>query len=600
MNSFNSVVARLRRAVFRVALAATVFGLLAGSALGQTGVEKSAIEVIARYFRASGADSVDHRLKETGFATNVAKARWQQLPALTKIETAWRAAEAARPGGGQELLALLSRNLARTYDGVALEPSLKGYLDQTAPKTIKFAFGKASTSSPTSEARQAIRTIASYVGGGAFGSEHEVMIRYLGLSPDEAHDVLRSSESTSEAIEQAWSRLSPAKQQAAMAQMTQDLRAAYSGAQYEPALKAGAAPNPVLGPMDSGLPTTSPNGPSPAERFSQQASGDAKSDAGGVVFDGAVAADVTLGRIAKLSFNEQQQQIMATLSTGREAAYGPVEAELFHVAVQVLTGSEFAATRSDDQSAAGSTPAARTQRAPTKQFIFLGLSAPVTRTECALKSRGFRTDAVLYKVLARPAVAASALGWAMMRADAYPAHAESLAHQVSQVRGIVAANRIRALLDCPLATSWTLTDVPTSVSVKDGRLLVRRSGTSQGLPEGLRSSAFLSIKVDKKTDSLCRLSDWFTLEVPFLMSISEDFQRLNRFAAVFAIVKLAAEQKATVAGLTHEPATHPLPSAIRVFDAGVEAIQDYDVALERKREASRSAACWGRMEPIPQ
>ena len=135
---------------------------------------------------------------------------WRSYTPVGKLETAYHSAEAAAPGGGQRMLALLSRSLAQEYEPVRSDPALSGYIERDAGNSpLAFAtldpkdddHEKSDHVPP--EARRAIEAMTHYCDDGGFGPR-TVMTECFGLDHQQADQILSTSRTHQQALERAY------------------------------------------------------------------------------------------------------------------------------------------------------------------------------------------------------------------------------------------------------------------------------------------------------------------------------------------------------------------------------------------------------------
>ncbi|HVF56656.1 MAG TPA: hypothetical protein VM934_10930 [Pyrinomonadaceae bacterium] len=199
-----------------------------------------AVRLLSHYV--VGSDDVcDRLLQQIGFYPPVAEADWKMFPVIRKIETAYRMAEEAVPGGGgEQALARLSQSLAQLYAPVRTNPLLKALVSHKV-RTNTIAFRPAANypqAALPKKVTDAIATIAAYCSRGPMGSPQAVMVRYFGLSQDEAYELLTRSDNHAEAFAIAYARTPEAERLTRLGALAKDLAPHYESIRYDKNLLA--------------------------------------------------------------------------------------------------------------------------------------------------------------------------------------------------------------------------------------------------------------------------------------------------------------------------------------------------------------------------
>jgi hypothetical protein len=195
---------------------------------------RKAVEKAAS-FLATATDPVEARLREIGYDhPGIPDGVWRSFTPYGKMETAYRSAEAGGKGGGERMLALLSRSLAQEYECAAEDPDLKPYLDRPvegAPP--RFAAlepadrGRAADLPP--EVRKALHTVSAYCDGGEFGPR-AVLHEYFQLGHDQAEEILRTSRTHEQALERGLLAVEASRRHTALERLVGRLDAEYESA----------------------------------------------------------------------------------------------------------------------------------------------------------------------------------------------------------------------------------------------------------------------------------------------------------------------------------------------------------------------------------
>lgn len=212
---------------------------LVASALGlPMTVRNTAIDALAGY--ASEGPQLDRALERLGFGPPAAPERriLAQMPSIRKVEAAYYAAEEARPNlGGREFLARLRAEIAVDFPAIAAEPSLS-ILDLVLlpPPPQPFKRKARFMARPPSPTWEMITTIAKY-GGSGLGSQRFLLVKHFQMSDERAYEVLRSSDTFADALQQAYSEAGENGDKN-LRSLASSVVKQYPAAQHEPAVAA--------------------------------------------------------------------------------------------------------------------------------------------------------------------------------------------------------------------------------------------------------------------------------------------------------------------------------------------------------------------------
>lgn len=173
-----------------------------------------------------------------------------------------------------------------------------------------------------------------------------------------------------------------------------------------------------------------------------------------------------------------------------------------------------------------------------------------------------------WRVLLHPALVDSRLGWAALMVDVLPISQEQFAEMV--MKNAEANDRLKFRRWLSAAPSgWKFTDVPVRVSAKNARLVVeRRPDGADTYSQELRGSAFLNV-LDGDGRSETSFSKEFYPLIPVLTQSSQAHDRLNRFAAVLALLRWARDAGATVRTKAERPPEDPTPVSVIITEDGL-------------------------------
>lgn len=184
-----------------VATACLLFAVLLGVAIygapGDLRLAKKYIQAADEIasFEAPSVDYMDLLLKSVvGYDhQGIAETDWIALPPVYKLETAYLAAERGEKGGGEKMLAMMSKALAQEYASVRKSETFRPLLAVETPERLEFAEislvdAERNRPSLTMEARQLAREISRVCISG-----HEslsALINHFGMEPALARDLL--------------------------------------------------------------------------------------------------------------------------------------------------------------------------------------------------------------------------------------------------------------------------------------------------------------------------------------------------------------------------------------------------------------------------
>jgi hypothetical protein len=192
-----------------------------------TPAEKAAIEIVAAH-SSSGPDNIGQMLNGIGYSPDIPG--FKAFPVVRKIEAAYLAAEQGKPGSGKLVIALLSKQIGNKYESARQDPTLKFYAALPAdPTQLKFVEA-ISRPRPGPQVTTAIATLADYSDGNALGGPQGVLRDYFGLPADRVYDILRSSDSTADAITKGINWVPESQRHRRLSDLVAEIDRAYDGA----------------------------------------------------------------------------------------------------------------------------------------------------------------------------------------------------------------------------------------------------------------------------------------------------------------------------------------------------------------------------------
>lgn len=574
---------------------------------------KPAVESLAKYAHPS-SNKTELALKKIGFQppAYMSSKEWTSFPAIRKIETAFFSAENKAKGNGGKFLALLAKNLSQEYESASTEPSFKS-LKQYNPNSFSgfraISKSKLAKSSLPDDMRKAISGISKYTDNGAMGGVRSILKHKLNLPEKQVYEILRTSKSNAEVLEKGLSSYSsdPVKQRNKLKGLVTDLQNSYDGAKKEPAFQK------FLGKDQMALnqsnqssrfvrSTTESNaetartvkdantraaqarsaGVNRYNEFQVREYPDINSRKfrrmkinvrgfGGVIFGNEVSLDQQVGKIelirwiphsyvdsSKLASRFGSLEFYTT--TGEEFVLNSVNLEdvyaAYHIYYDPIPGMEAAAI---DQG--------------------IGLAG--------IYNRSFAEDGAKWDVVLHPALINLELGNAAVMADVLPLLKEKV------------RENLRDFASTDESVQWDLWSPPATWKVMDVPMLVYREGNSlevrrnDSLYSPSAKDALISMFGFRQTyfgfgDDAYQSEeeDRFYDLVPALTKATYEYDRINDFAKVAALVRIGKQSKASFA-FNEVPEIVPTMESIHIrsdsenFDSELsESFQEVAEAVE--------------------
>lgn len=628
-----------------------------------------ALSVVTSY-TTEDTSIIDSMVEKSGLHAGLKPGDWHGLPAIHKVEFAYRAAEKARPGrGGQEFLALLSRQLAQMHEAIIHEPLLSGLKSVQVDPPLPFeAPAPRYPGQVPDAARNAITRIAGYTTGGTESAFQWLTSPYgFGLPADEAYEILASSRSHKEAFISALASRPEHMHRAVLSRLAVDLRTRYEAARYEslldpfdtnpPDYYTKLDPPPVTpsgsggpgsggpgsggpggggggGPSRSTVPKTPdiPDNGRAYQHFSNtqitRGRGFSKmsrgfSGFGGVVFGNDVSS--AMGKIQSLRYapsDGEKGDLVVTLADGTEVTYGPVDADLVRAAHRIVyTGvGELAPL------AAG------------EGVGLVGIFDNAPSYQCDVSTAKIEPIGSAFHVVLHPALGDSQIGWSTLMVDIMPVKIEGFLAQVARSTPS-AANQLDWLFKSmnteEFGGTWKVVDAPIEFRREHTRVVAWRLAEGGiNYPDGLLRTAFLEMrtvvqdeakvmaelvkvpgvetmseaelraKVAAINDDLAdydrRFAERFYRTLPLLTRVSYDYDHLNRFAPVLALVRLAREHGAAFADPPDTVESVPTPQAVVIDADGVRAEAPFKLGERNAASARVIRECREALERVPE
>lgn len=510
---------------------------------------------------------------------------WKFYPDYRKVLVASSMAESAEPNrGADRFLAMLAYALARRGDPVSYEPSLARIKVSSFYKpasSISFGalpHGKRASEGLSPEHISAIKSLSKFLESGSMGTPQSIMVQYLGLTFDDAFTLLESSASTEHALRAALARLPEDRRAGALTALTTEASRINPALRYEDALLVLLPPN-RRGPTDEDGPgpgfkpanPTGPNGGSPAgpapsrtlseaevldsyrelyERsYKTEKSRDFNSmktnrdGFGGIILGNTVTRSALTPRILSVLFEQTTSDM------------GRFKVVLGNQTVAVLPNVSLGEARAAYQLVySPSTPF--DMWSPGKGIGLTGLAYDCRRGFTRVKLDQEKEDHL--RVVLNPVLQNTRLGWSAIAADERAAFASAVAKGVKGRLGDdltdEAKNDVYRLVFhtfYPLRhAGWKITDTELQMSIEHAqqfpRIQFTRSDAADQFPIGLRRVAYLEIKLEGKELPDSFPSQFYAL-FPLLMRAFPEYQQINHFASVLALVRLAKLDQAAFA-----------------------------------------------------
>lgn len=621
----------------------TAFGLLA--ALGRAddatlnpaipSDHSKALNKLAQYLEAPG--NVAGRLLEDVhyYHPGIHDDVWLPMPPVRKMETAYLAAERAGKGGGERFLALLSKAMAQQYESAGKSQALLAFVAKAdAVEPVKFAEldrTKESALAPLSpKEKAAVDALAEYSEGGGIGPR-AALVEYLGLSTEEAYDIMRTSGSPKEILHTAIQVVPEARRFAVLQNLIGEVERSYESArvveefgpyrkpkdlaiveepfqfQRDPSDPRPWRPEDGPRPPDLGgigsRPGEEPKPPPPGSAEAWRLDGlkdyrsfvereykaptpgpfpeaiKSRKGFGGVVFgnevtDDGLPAPVSLGWEA-----DPKDGSVGTLTCKFDktaAALAGVRQEEACAAYRII----YAGVRAADPTPGKDGAKADLAIVPWDKGEAIGLvgvQEGVEYFDCG--PEGFLHAGERRKVVMHPAIADLKLGWTVLLCDVIPDRnlRAPVIQYVTKAGGEEKADEMRRIWDEARFAGWKFCDVPMRVSVEDGALVVvRPKEAGSDFPAEVRESCFITFNAYNQSGLIKGSGEAFYPLVPLLTEASPDYKRLNDFAKVLAVVRWAKARGADFPKPPPAPPSAPWGGSLIITGAGAVPAPDFE------------------------
>jgi hypothetical protein len=304
---------------------------------------------------------------------------------------------------------------------------------------------------------------------------------------------------------------------------------------------------------------------------------------GGIVFGNTVSADSSLPKIVAISFEEPNTGDRGSLVYHFEnhdpVRYRNVRIEdayaAYHVVYQTFNG----------------VPPFQ----PDRGIGLVSLDENTPSIACDGKART-ANESTRFNIVLHPALANLDLGWAAVMVDTLPIEPELISERLTRSgledeQVLAIENLFLSMQTRSFVHNWKVVDVPLSIGIDQGSLVVSNSAVDSSIPVGLRRTAFIEMRPMLRKGFNSQFARDFYQDVPMLTKGSHDYERLNTFAAVLAIVRLAKIEQATFTTAPMAPAKVPTPDAIQLTDKGIGPIASFNPVSALRAEASKVQTC---------
>ncbi|MDX2070252.1 MAG: hypothetical protein SFV55_17625 [Haliscomenobacter sp.] len=519
------------------------------------------INAVAKYAQAGG-DRTIQLLQSYGYSPPVQlQNEWVRYPSVRKITMAYQAAEAASPGNGEKLLAMLSKDMAQKYQGILSEKPLAKFFGNISTEISKITFKTALASSNVNLAddiKKSIMAISKYTESGALGGTRGILKFHFEIHDDNLFDILNKSKTHTEALEKGISLAkSPPPPQERLKNVTQQLYKCYEGARTDKALNS-IAENPYknqtrsLNPNTPKIPNPQPPGPSSVDAASNYQNPTIKNSSvekynkfldnnyggqssrkmgfrnvvrtragfGGVILGDTVVASSTLPKLESVRWISNEID-KSSLPTG-------VLEFIF------VDGSEriFPSVNLED-AYAGYTIAFNN---PTNNKLeeAHGLAGIYERYDSNNMTR--------WEVILHPVIENLELGLIALMCDVLPIADEELKEKIRDCN-CDTNSRVEKWLNGYLPSTWKITDVPIFIDQSGSFLTLKRMDIEQNSKEIDQSLITMHGFGLFGTESQ-EEREFYSIS-PILIKSTREYERLNDFVKVFALMRWAKFSNAT-------------------------------------------------------
>jgi hypothetical protein len=576
-----------------------------------------ALRVMGPYV-ANSNDVVDRFLDDLGYThPGIPAQAWREFSPTARLETAYLSAEEAVPGGGERMLALLSRALAQEYESAANDENLRQFIKLKVEGRVAFreisdrnlSERRAKIAEPV---RKAIEALSVYCEGGGFGMR-AVLVYFFSIEPGRAEQIMRTGSTVQDILLRGAAEVSPANLDGAMVRLVSNLDREFESIRAERSLdhwrnrpQDRAAPisqSRWSGPKDS-RPWKPDDGPLPPAPKGPQ-SGPKDKPKGPPIVDWRSHWTKGYDTFSKKNYGSSRPGSFRPVIKNIRGFGGVILGnDVSAPGIPELKGIEWKSDPDDKSSGLlrfhfpgkmADWPNVRADEAfAAYQIVFTGVSDPEGKNILvppAIKGDAIGlvglVDSVPYfdcgpervvndgrrwNFVLHPALADYPLGWSVLMCDALPLE-ELRPHLIRKIGERVTekeAKRFQNVFEKSFAwTTYKFTDVPMEITLQGDKVSIQRKGEKgDEFPPELRKAAFLTLNLYSGRAVHDADKEFYPL-VPSLTKASLDFERLNEFAKVLGVMRWAKDQGASFKIAPPSPARSPKAASIIVTRDGV-------------------------------
>jgi len=472
-------------------------------------------------------------------------------------------ADAGAPPPAELLLSVLAQDLANDYESVSDPHSiLSTYIHRNVPKETRFRFSqltgtKSLAWKADSSTVRCINELGKYFDGGALGGAQGVLLNYLRLPESTAFEILRTSETNTQALKLALSYVPERERKERLSSVIVALEEISESARSEPAFRAFSTrdwPSPESRSLSSAevrqsgrqrfSEVLSETFPSPQSRTFESMM-TAKHSLGGIIFGNTITnhtghTGVNLIQWIGSQDGSRSGRFLVTFRDGAEVVSSPIREEDAYAAYSIVFTS-----------VNGVPPAGPDQG--------IGLLGADSVRLLAISATGVNAKGWLCRIAIHPALEKTDLGWAAIIADTQP-------RDIAKFSSLIGRDNFTALT----STGWIpdkdgrrISDVPISIEI-DGPRIFAVPTAELNEKSVLYRSIFLSMTVQPADGHAVgpQFERIFHQAMPTLIQRSYNYERLNEFASVLAIVRWAKSEGAAFKGKINAPRLPSTPPAV--------------------------------------
>ncbi len=540
-----------------------------------------AIELLAGLCN-SGVDKTSSMLEEIGFVVpSNLKSEWKAFPAIRKIETAYFAAESISKKNGQQMLALMSQNLAQQYESIHFEPALKDFLkEKMSYRSLQFGtlIVDVGESPLDIKLKNAISSICKYSDANLLGGAQGILKHKFGLSDEVLYDVLRKARSNTDALAIGLSKSKvPPSFQERLKGIVKEITSSYEAARYDKDLlkvlnKDTPKPHvPIAAVNGARGKSMQANLNKSYRKFRQISypSGFAFKTMrvnirgfGGVIFGNEFISDINVQLNSMQFIPDKNNQNIGVwqfiFSDNSIKTISPVLAEDLFIAERIIFGVKDHDVSFNHGEGVG----------------LVGISEPLQ-----FMDSNFMVNR-RFKIITHPSLYNRELGACAAAVDAIPITKKGLLEKLSKELEIKELNEFK-VWSLDSASTWKITDVPLSISFNDQDEIVT---TRIDCPSGgnCRNSYLMMTGFYDSKEYPIEVTSFYSA-LPTLTKYSPEYARINQFAKIFTIMRWA-----TSLGVSFQ---HPLNEPNMIQHLPYLIINDSNQSLEIPNE-NKLFSCW--------